>query len=133
MSLGAEDADDALLNIERRVVQTSFDSGVAIGRDRGDADGFALGFTHGFALGSELAQYTAFVTAASAALFGELSVKAAAAVELLAERLREFRAATSNEALQAQVDAIRSLYRKAASLCKVGAAVPAAASESAQL
>ena len=112
---------ESVLDLEQRVVQSSFDSGVSIGLQRGDNDGFQLGFKHGFALGAELAQYAAFVAAVRHELaVRDASPKAVATVDALAERLREFRAATSNEALQSQVDAIRGLYRKAASLCKIG-------------
>jgi hypothetical protein len=122
---------DQVFDVERHVVQSSFESGVSIGRERGDSDGFQLGFKHGFALACELAQYAAFVAAVRHELVvRDLSAKAVGAVDALAERLREFRAATSNEALQSQVDAIRGLYRKAASLCKIGNSAAASAASS---
>jgi hypothetical protein len=109
---------DAVISFESNVCATSFDDGFAIGRARGDADGHALGFEHGFALGSELAQYEAFVQAMTRvpSMRAGASARCVAAVDALAAQLAQFGAAASNAALQTQVQQIRSLFKKAASL-----------------
>jgi hypothetical protein len=114
---------DDSIDFESKICSSSYQDGFDIGRVRGDADGHALGFEHGFALGSELAQYDAFVAAMTLvpSMRNAASARCQSAVEALAMQLRTFRAATTNDALQVQVQQIRSLFKKAASLAHISA------------